>query len=67
MTRPFDLVKKLLTVWGSYCLDRVNLVYCAVEQLVARWAHNPKVAGSSPARANLLVGDVAQLVRATES
>ena len=21
---------------------------CGVEQLVARWAHNPKVAGSSP-------------------
>jgi len=24
------------------------LVYCGVEQLVARWAHNPKVIGSSP-------------------
>ncbi len=24
----------------------------AVEQLAARWAHNPKVAGSNPARAN---------------
>ena len=24
---------------------------CGVEQLVARWAHNPKVAGSSPAPA----------------
>ncbi len=23
-------------------------IYCGVEQLVARWAHNPKVAGSSP-------------------
>jgi hypothetical protein len=22
--------------------------YCGVEQLVARWAHNPKVVGSSP-------------------
>ncbi len=34
----------------------------AVEQLVARWAHNPKAAGSNPARANR--GGVAQLVRA---
>jgi hypothetical protein len=25
----------------------------AVEQLVARWAHNPKVAGSNPARAKV--------------
>ena len=25
--------------------------HCGVEQLVARWAHNPKVAGSSPAPA----------------
>ncbi len=24
----------------------------AVEQLVARWAHNPKVTGSNPVRAN---------------
>ncbi len=26
-------------------------VYRGVEQLVARWAHNPKVVGSSPAPA----------------
>jgi hypothetical protein len=42
----------------------------AVEQVVARRAHNPKVAGSSPARAMLLChlyGGVAQLVRAAES
>ena len=26
-------------------------LYCGVEQLVARWAHNPEVAGSSPAPA----------------
>ena len=25
--------------------------HCGVEQLVARWAHNPKVAGSNPAPA----------------
>lgn len=24
-------------------------IYCAVEQMVARWTHNPKVAGSNPA------------------
>ena len=29
--------------------------------LVARWAHNPKVAGSNPVPATKLVGDVAQL------
>ncbi len=28
--------------------------YRGVEQLVARWAHNPKVAGSSPASATKL-------------
>ncbi len=27
--------------------------YRGVEQLVARWAHNPKVAGSSPALATI--------------
>ncbi len=26
----------------------VSLLYREVEQLVARWAHNPKVTGSSP-------------------
>ena len=26
-------------------------IYCGMEQLVARWAHNPKVVGSSPAPA----------------
>ena len=29
--------------------------------LVARWAHNPKVAGSNPVPATKLLGDVAQL------
>ena len=28
-------------------------IYCGMEQLVARWAHNPKVVGSSPAPATL--------------
>ena len=30
---------------------KLNILYCGVEQLVARWAHNPKAAGSSPAPA----------------
>ena len=36
---------------GLFTLQyRVLLVkiHCGVEQLVARWAHNPKVIGSSP-------------------
>ena len=32
-------------------LKFLNTIYCGVEQLVARWAHNPKVVGSSPAPA----------------
>ena len=28
--------------------DKIPKIYCGVEQLVARWAHNPKVVGSSP-------------------
>ncbi len=28
-------------------------IYCGVEQLVARWAHNPKVIGSSPVPATI--------------
>ena len=31
--------------------DKYKKKYCGVEQLVARWAHNPKVVGSSPAPA----------------
>ncbi len=27
---------------------KILKIYCGVEQLVARWAHNPKVIGSSP-------------------
>jgi hypothetical protein len=30
--------------------------YCGMEQLAARWAHNPKVVGSSPAPATKKVG-----------
>jgi hypothetical protein len=42
-------------------------LYRGVEQWLARWAHNPKAAGSSPAPANFVSGGIAQLVRATES
>ena len=31
--------------------QKISKIYCGVEQLVARWAHNPKVVGSSPAPA----------------
>jgi hypothetical protein len=31
--------------------QQLERVYRGVEQLVARWAHNPKVVGSSPAPA----------------
>ena len=30
---------------------RHTKIYCGVEQLVARWAHNPKVVGSNPSPA----------------
>jgi hypothetical protein len=33
---------------GSSLLEVQFKKYCGVEQLVARWAHNPKVIGSSP-------------------
>ena len=32
--------------------------YRGVEQLVARWAHNPKVTGSSPVPATVTPGNV---------
>ena len=36
---------------GYFNLSSYITIYCGVEQQVARWAHNPKVAGSSPAPA----------------
>ena len=48
---PYKFIKKikLLTLEGSL----LSLLHDrAVEQLVARWAHNPKVTGSNPVRAN---------------
>ena len=39
------------------CSLKENIkIYCGVEQLVARWAHNPKVVGSSPAPATIRKG-----------
>ena len=29
-------------------ISYTKILYCGVEQLVARWAHNPKATGSSP-------------------
>ena len=33
--------------------DKIPKIYRGVEQLVARWAHNPKVTGSSPVPATI--------------
>ena len=33
----------------------ICITYRGVEQLVARWAHNPKVTGSSPVPATITV------------
>jgi hypothetical protein len=35
-----------------------------VEQLVARWAHNPKVAGSNPAPATIKAGIIKKMIPA---
>ena len=44
--------KKGVDFWGFRILNvPLHLNYCGVEQLVARWAHNPKVASSSLAPA----------------
>ncbi len=37
-----------LTTRRSYVIFAIRFLYRGVEQLVARRAHNPKVAGSSP-------------------
>ena len=52
MHRPLD--KRLSRfpftekIMGS---NPIRVTYSGVEQLVARWAHNPKVGGSSPSPA----------------
>ena len=39
------------------------VMHRGIEQSVARWAHNPKVAGSSPAPATTQYGSVFLLIR----
>lgn len=34
---------------------KIMVLYRAVEQLVARWAHNPKATGSNPVRATVII------------
>ena len=48
-----DLYAKALDFWRKvlHLQSHTGQQYRGVEQLVARWAHNPKVAGSSPASA----------------
>jgi hypothetical protein len=41
---------------GEVTYRRIFASYRGVEQLVARWAHNPKVAGSSPVPATQIKG-----------
>ncbi len=49
VTTPIDEAPR-----PPYCSDR----YCGVEQLAARRAHNPEVAGSSPAPASDVSAEV---------
>lgn len=44
--RTFDFQSKN---WSSNLYGATLNLYCAVEKLVSQWAHNPKIAGSSPA------------------
>ena len=39
---------------GSNPIRTAIKIYCGVEKLVSQWAHNPKIAGSSPAPATKL-------------
>ena len=39
---------KYLSIFAPLKRTLPKRIYCGVEQLVARWAHNPKVIGSSP-------------------
>jgi hypothetical protein len=42
------IITKTLGIVKKCCTFAVRINDRGVEQLVARWAHNPKVAGSSP-------------------
>ena len=58
----------LKIIWYLKChadlISVFSIMLCrGVEQLVARWAHNPKVVGSSPSPATKY-GGIAQLARA---
>ena len=44
----FENTEQTVTFANSKETRTFLKIYCGVEQLVARWAHNPKVVGSSP-------------------
>jgi hypothetical protein len=47
-----QILGKVIIFAARYKRNFIEIkIYCGVEQLVARWAHNPKVVGSSPAPA----------------
>ena len=41
-------IEKGLDIFQKLVIFRKVFIYRGVEQLVARWAHNPKVVGSNP-------------------
>ena len=47
----FALLKQNTIFATAKSETSIVTIYCGMEQLVARWAHNPKVVGSSPAPA----------------
>jgi hypothetical protein len=50
--RGFAEIVNQRKVWLEHVFPPLK-VYSGMEQLVARWAHNPKVVGSSPAPATI--------------
>jgi hypothetical protein len=50
--KSLDFIKNCLSLPPVTKKFRFEIkIYCGMEQLAARWAHNPKVVGSSPAPA----------------
>jgi hypothetical protein len=47
-SNKYFLLIEMLIIFAPPKKKLINTIYCGVEQLVARWAHNPKVIGSSP-------------------
>ena len=47
-----------LTTLRSYVIFAIRILHRGVEQLVARRAHNPKVAGSSPVPATSATAEI---------